>query len=518
MATIPKTGITNGQTIQASQITNIIDALDGTTSNELIVNGAITASAGIKGSITNAISSSYAVSSSYAASSLSSSHALTASYVSNAAGSNTEVQFNSLGSFGANSNFTYNSSTDTLSFGTGSLGEIQFGPYHIKQVGDNITFNNEQEDVGTTIQGFGGSTSISLGDSTLGIEGSTTNINTGASGQSVNIGTSVGTTTTIGGASSGTITIGNSGTVNLGTTAQTVNLGASTSRIELTSNQIRNASQAYFYGNGGSSAFNVGTTTSATNNQNSRAYITVSGTTSQLGLRAQTAGTNYVNFTAYDGYSAIEAVNGKNFYFNNNVNAANISFGSSTSANGKVVVYTNGATLPNQKPGASNGAYGGLFVAHNLEIGGDYAWKLSGTTWTVSSDERVKENIVTASLETCYETVKNIPLKRFNYTANYSETPLYDVNQLGWIAQEVATQFPKSIISSSFTTWTTYTGSEAVTGSNGNIVEPGDRVQDTSLGSQTIENFLSLDSDQIIKIMFGAIQHLQAKVEALESN
>ena len=517
MATIPKTGITNGQTIQASQITNIIDALDGTTSNELIIDGAITASAGITGSITNAISSSYAVSSSHAASSLTASYALNGGG-SGPDGANGYVQYYNNGSFGSSDNFIYNSSNDMLSFGTGSLGEIQFNIYHIKQVGDSIIFNQGQEDVGTTIQGFGGSTSITLGDGTLGLGGSTINIGPSA-GSAVNIGTGASTTTTIGGSTAGTITINNGGTINLGTTAQTVNLGASTSRIQLSNNQIRNASQAYFYGNSGTEAFNVGTSTTTTNNLHSRAYITVSSTTSQLGLRAQAAGTNYINFTAYDGYSAIESVNGKPFYINNNVLNANVQFGSSTSANGKVVVYTAGiGSIPNALPGQSNGAYGGLYVAHNLQLGGAYGYKASGTTWSNPSDERVKENIVTASLETCYETVKNIPLKRFNYTENYSETPLYDVNQLGWIAQEVATQFPKSIISSSFTTWTTYTGSEAVTGSNGNIVEPGDRVQDTSLGSQTIENFLSLDSDQIIKIMFGAIQHLQAKVEALESN
>lgn len=520
MATIPKSGITNGQTIQASQITNIIDALDGTTNNELIINGPITASGDIKGSITNAISSSHAISSSYV---VSSSYALTASHALNGGGSgpdgaNGYVQYYNNGLFGSSDSFIYNSSNDTLSFGTGSLGQIQFDLYFIKQVGDNIIFNNEQEDVGTTIQGFGGTTSISLGDDTLGIGGSIINIGSSAN-QAVNIGTGASTTTTIGSSTAGTIAINNGGTINLGTTAQTVNLGASTSRIQLSNNQIRNASQAYFYGNSGTTALNIGTSASTLNSQNSRAYFTVSNTTAQMGLKSTSTAGGYFKITAFETYSALEVQNptGNSFFINNDKSLSNIQFGGGGN-NGMVVVYTSNNSAPNNlKPGDQSGTYGGLYVNKNLEIGGAYAWKASGTTWSVSSDERVKENIVTASLKTCYDSLKNISLKRFNYTEDFSSSPLHDVNQLGWVAQEVALELPKAISSGSFTTWTTYTGSETITSSNGSKVEPGDRVQDTLLGSQTIENFLTLDSDQIIKVMFGAIQHLQAKVEALEN-
>lgn len=502
MATIPKTGIVNGQTADASQVTNIIDALDGTTNNEINILGTL--------SLPNIAD----VSASIAGISI--------------AGLNQQVQFNNGGAFGASSNFTYNSTSDTLTFGKAVIDEIELpSSYAIKDDGSQIAFNEGQEDYGTLINGFGGTTFINLGDSTLNIQGSTTNINTSAA-QSVNIGTGASTTTTIGSSTAGTITITNGGIINLGTSSQIVNLGtnasgvtlgASTSRIQLTSNQIRNSAPAYFYGNSGATALNIGTSTSTTNSANSRAFFTVSSTTAQMGLKSTSNGSGYFNLTAYNTYSEINVQNptGNSFFINNDKSLSNIQFGGG-GTNGRVVVYvSNSSALPNQKPGAAGGAYGGLYVAKNLEIGGEYAWKLSGTTWTVSSDERLKENIVTASLETCYNSVKNIPLKRFNYTENYSETPLHDTNQLGWIAQEVSTELPKAISSGSFTTWTTYTGSEAITGSNGSIVEPGDRVQDTSLGSQTIENFLSLDSDQIIKMMFGAIQHLQAKVEALEN-
>lgn len=50
MATISKTGISNGNTIAATHITNIIDALDGTTANNLVFAGPVTGSAPISAS------------------------------------------------------------------------------------------------------------------------------------------------------------------------------------------------------------------------------------------------------------------------------------------------------------------------------------------------------------------------------------------------------------------------------------------------------------------------------------
>lgn len=96
MATISRTGISLGGTIQPSHITNIIDALDGTSATTTIVatgsfsgslNGALIGTASFA---TNALTASYALNvpttSSYALSALSSSYAVTASYALNAGG------------------------------------------------------------------------------------------------------------------------------------------------------------------------------------------------------------------------------------------------------------------------------------------------------------------------------------------------------------------------------------------------------------------------------------------------
>lgn len=461
MATIPKTGIVNGQTADASQVTNIIDALDGTTNNEINILGTLSLS-----NISDVSASIADISSSIAAIEVS--------------GLDQQVQFNNGGAFGASSNFTFDNTTNTLSVS--------------KFDSSNITTTNINTNSATTTNiGTGAGSIITIGDTTSG----NININNGAT---LNLGA-------------------NSSTVNLGLSATAVNIGSNSARLILNSTGILNTDRAYFYGNSGTNALNIGYSNSSVDSANSRAYFTVSNATSQLGLKSTTNGSGFVRLTAYETYGELEVQNptGTSFFINNNNSLSNFQFGGGGN-NGRVVVYTSNASLPaNEKPGAQGGAYGGLYVAKNLELGGAYAWKSSGTTWSVSSDERVKENIITASLETCYNSIKNISLKRFNYTEDFSSSPLYDVNQLGWVAQEVALELPKAISSGSFTTWTTYTGSKTITGSDGSIVEPGDRVQDTSLGSQTIENFLTLDSDQIIKVMFGAIQHLQTKVEALEN-
>ena len=96
MATISRTGISGGGTIQPAHITNIIDALDGTSATTTIVaTGSFTGSlvgtlTGTASFATTALSASYAANvpttASYALSALSSSYAVTASFALNAGG------------------------------------------------------------------------------------------------------------------------------------------------------------------------------------------------------------------------------------------------------------------------------------------------------------------------------------------------------------------------------------------------------------------------------------------------
>jgi hypothetical protein len=72
--------------------------------------------------------------------------------------------------------------------------------------------------------------------------------------------------------------------------------------------------------------------------------------------------------------------------------------------------------------------------------------RVGGTTWTQISDQRLKEQIIDADLDRCYNDIKTIPLRRFTYTSSFFNTiPLPDRNVLGFIAQEVKQLQPKAI-------------------------------------------------------------------------
>lgn len=81
-----------------------------------------------------------------------------------------------------------------------------------------------------------------------------------------------------------------------------------------------------------------------------------------------------------------------------------------------------------------------------LELASDSAKKPSTNTWTISSDERLKQDITAADPARCLEIVKGLPLKRFTWRDTvYSHTLVPDRAKLGWIAQDVQRFFPKAV-------------------------------------------------------------------------
>lgn len=62
----------------------------------------------------------------------------------------------------------------------------------------------------------------------------------------------------------------------------------------------------------------------------------------------------------------------------------------------------------------------------------------------LTSDSNVKENIQPADLRICYSTIQSLDLKRFNFVSPIAETK-QDKTQLGFLAQDVTTRFPKSV-------------------------------------------------------------------------
>jgi hypothetical protein len=84
--------------------------------------------------------------------------------------------------------------------------------------------------------------------------------------------------------------------------------------------------------------------------------------------------------------------------------------------------------------------------SYQLHLSSDSAAKPSTSTWTVSSDERLKENIQDADLDLCYNNIKNLRLVKYKWKDDvYTSSQVSDRSKLGWIAQEVETVFPKAV-------------------------------------------------------------------------
>jgi hypothetical protein len=143
----------------------------------------------------------------------------------------------------------------------------------------------------------------------------------------------------------------------------------------------------------------------------------------------------------------------------------------------------------------SNSTFNNLYVLSNIGVGlsnpsyqlqlsTDSAAKPTTSTWTVASDSRLKENIMNADMDRCYEIVKNLPLKHYAWRSTYIPYDIApDRSKLGWIAQDVKTIFPKAVDTKSL---------------------------------YGIDDCLTLNTDQIYATMYGCIQKLQTLIEALQ--
>lgn len=124
------------------------------------------------------------------------------------------------------------------------------------------------------------------------------------------------------------------------------------------------------------------------------------------------------------------------------------------------------------------------FNSYQLQLDADTAAKPSTTTWTVTSDMRLKEDIEDANLDICYSNIKNLKLKKYKWKDEvYSVEQVKDRHKLGWIAQEVEPIFPNAV---------------------------------DTINANGLEDCKTLNTDQIIASLYGCVQKLMDKVEKLE--
>jgi hypothetical protein len=141
----------------------------------------------------------------------------------------------------------------------------------------------------------------------------------------------------------------------------------------------------------------------------------------------------------------------------------------------------------------------GMNPGYQLQLSTDSAAKPSTSTWTVSSDERLKENIILADVDRCVEIIRAVPLKHYRWKDEvYTLDQVKDRSKLGWIAQDVEKVFPKAVYMTPFHYNQVY---EDIVNSDG--------VAERQLISEdVIEDCRDLNADQMYAVMYGAIQKL----------
>jgi hypothetical protein len=124
-----------------------------------------------------------------------------------------------------------------------------------------------------------------------------------------------------------------------------------------------------------------------------------------------------------------------------------------------------------------------------LQLSTDSAAKPSTSTWTVSSDSRLKEDVQVADYDLCQTVMENLDLKYYKWRDDVeglgpAEVP--DRHKLGWIAQEVERVFPKAV--------------------------------NTVPEMHGLESVKTLNTDQLIACMYGTIKKLMTRVDQLEAS
>jgi hypothetical protein len=124
----------------------------------------------------------------------------------------------------------------------------------------------------------------------------------------------------------------------------------------------------------------------------------------------------------------------------------------------------------------------GNYDSHYFTREGPAARRDSVSTWNGWSDRNLKTDIVNANLDTCYENIKNLSLKRYRFKDEVTMINKTDANRLGFIAQDIQLVFPKSVTE-----------------------EKADKE-----GTKT---FLTLNLDQLNYALYGAVQRIMEKIE-----
>ena len=164
-------------------------------------------------------------------------------------------------------------------------------------------------------------------------------------------------------------------------------------------------------------------------------------------------------------------------------------------------------------PNGGNVGIGTNSPVYQLQLTTDSAAKPGTNTWTIASDERLKQEIILADTQRCYDIIKAVPLKRYTWRSDvYTDEQVKDRSKLGWIAQDVEQVFPKAVQQRPFVydqKWETISTLNAETGEA--------QIEQRLISEQVIENCRDLNADQMYAVMYGAISRLITEKETLHA-
>jgi hypothetical protein len=140
----------------------------------------------------------------------------------------------------------------------------------------------------------------------------------------------------------------------------------------------------------------------------------------------------------------------------------------------------------------------GSYSNHTLKLITNDTWRIkldtsggvfrsnNSSSFSTTSDIRLKENIINADLDICYNNIKNLRLVHYKWKDIVFENSDIgsDVHRLGWIAQELATILPKAV---------------SISNNHG------------------IEDCRSINTDQLYATLYGCTQKLITDKELLET-
>ena len=156
---------------------------------------------------------------------------------------------------------------------------------------------------------------------------------------------------------------------------------------------------------------------------------------------------NYIISTSYVLGTAIYARNGYDSQMFSSSGGCFIYFGDLNTGNNSLLEISASNSATNINSNSSRDIYFRTAGYRWLFQNNGYSWNgLNASNWSSFSDHRIKENIIKANLQTCYNNVKNISVYRFNYINGFSKGVERDKTQLGFIAQQVQQLFPKSTL------------------------------------------------------------------------